>query len=107
MMSHDKYNFGFVSANGSYFNYSVQDPTVISGFVLDVSSQMQQIMWLPSSAGDDGEWMVIWTGPTTPRRRLGSGCVRGEVVVGGREGHYPGLQVRLAGAGQQREQRHL
>jgi hypothetical protein len=65
MVSHDKYNFGFVSnANGSYFNYSLQDPTVISRLVLDVSGQMQQIMWL-SSAGDDGdgEWMVIWTEP--------------------------------------------
>ncbi|CAL4966844.1 unnamed protein product [Urochloa decumbens] len=67
MMSHAKYDFKFESdANGSYFTYSQQDATAISRLVLDVSGQVREIMWLPSSAGDDdndGEWMVIWTEP--------------------------------------------
>ncbi|XP_012700790.1 G-type lectin S-receptor-like serine/threonine-protein kinase At2g19130 [Setaria italica] len=60
MTSHDKYDFEFVSdANASYFTYSLQDPTVISRLVLDVSGQARQIMWVPSA----GEWMVIWMEP--------------------------------------------
>ncbi|CAN6277719.1 unnamed protein product [Urochloa humidicola] len=50
----------FVSdANASYFTYSLQDPTMISSFVLDVSGQMSRIMWMPSS----GEWITLWMGP--------------------------------------------
>jgi len=60
MTSHDKYNFEFVNtSNANYFDYSLQDPTVISRFVVDVSGQARQIMWLPSA----DEWMVIWAEP--------------------------------------------
>ncbi|XP_039844513.1 G-type lectin S-receptor-like serine/threonine-protein kinase At2g19130 [Panicum virgatum] len=60
MISHDKYDFEFVSdANANYFTYSLQDPTVISRLVLDVSGQVRQIMWAPSA----DEWMIIWTEP--------------------------------------------
>ncbi|CAL4971088.1 unnamed protein product [Urochloa decumbens] len=52
-----KYDFELVSdANASYFTYSLQDPTMIVRFVLDVSGVMRQIMWVPSA----GEWMTIW-----------------------------------------------
>ncbi|CAN6206895.1 unnamed protein product [Urochloa humidicola] len=60
MTSHARYDFEFESgANGSYFCYSLQDPTVISRLVLDVSGQTRMIMWLPSA----GEWMIIWKEP--------------------------------------------
>ncbi|PUZ37196.1 hypothetical protein GQ55_9G099500 [Panicum hallii var. hallii] len=60
MTSHYKYDFKFVSdVNTSYFTYSLQDPTVISRLVLDVSGQLRQIMWEPST----DEWMIIWTEP--------------------------------------------
>ncbi|WVZ78891.1 hypothetical protein U9M48_026536 [Paspalum notatum var. saurae] len=60
MSSHDKYNFEFVSnENASYFDYTLQDPTVISRLVLDVSGQARQIMWLPGA----DEWMTIWAEP--------------------------------------------
>jgi len=60
LISHDKYDFQFVSdANASYFNYSLQDPTVISRLVLDVSGQVRQMMWAPSA----GEWVIIFTEP--------------------------------------------
>nr|CAB3468787.1 unnamed protein product [Digitaria exilis] len=60
MMSHYGYNFEFVSdANGSYFTYALQDPTAISRMVMDVSGQVRQLMWVPST----DEWMIIWTEP--------------------------------------------
>ena len=60
MTSHYFYNFEFVSnANSSYFDYSPQDPTVISRFVLDVSGQVRQLIWVPSA----NEWMIIWAEP--------------------------------------------
>ncbi|KAG2608034.1 hypothetical protein PVAP13_4NG291000 [Panicum virgatum] len=60
MISHDKYDFEFVSGKkASYFTYSLQDPTVLSRLVLDVSGQVRQIMWSPSA----DEWMIIWTEP--------------------------------------------
>ncbi|XP_066360297.1 G-type lectin S-receptor-like serine/threonine-protein kinase At2g19130 [Miscanthus floridulus] len=60
MTSHYFYNFEFVSnANASYFDYSLQDPTVISRFVLDVSGQVRQLIWVPST----DEWMIIWAEP--------------------------------------------
>jgi len=60
MTSHYFYNFEFVSnANASYFDYSLQDPTVISRFVLDVSGQVRQLIWVPSA----DEWMIIWAEP--------------------------------------------
>ncbi|XP_066378494.1 G-type lectin S-receptor-like serine/threonine-protein kinase At2g19130 [Miscanthus floridulus] len=60
MTSHYFHNFEFVSnANASYFDYSLQDPTVISRFVLDVSGQMRQLIWVPSA----DEWMIIWAEP--------------------------------------------
>ncbi|KAJ1260463.1 hypothetical protein BS78_10G234700 [Paspalum vaginatum] len=60
MSSHDKYNFEFVSnKNASYFDYTLQDPTVISRLVMDVSGQARQIMWLPAA----DEWMTIWAEP--------------------------------------------
>ncbi|XP_039827009.1 G-type lectin S-receptor-like serine/threonine-protein kinase At2g19130 [Panicum virgatum] len=46
MTSHYKYDFQFVNdTNGTYFTYSLQDPTVISRTVLDVFVQIRQIMW--------------------------------------------------------------
>ncbi|PUZ59426.1 hypothetical protein GQ55_4G040200 [Panicum hallii var. hallii] len=60
MISHDKYDFMFFSdANASYFSYSLQDPTVISRLVLDVSGQVRQIMWAQSR----DEWEIIWMEP--------------------------------------------
>ncbi|CAD6231557.1 unnamed protein product [Miscanthus lutarioriparius] len=60
MTSHYFYNFEFVSNdNASYFDYSLQDPTVISRFVLDVSGQVRQLIWVPSA----DEWMIIWAEP--------------------------------------------
>ncbi|KAF8687383.1 hypothetical protein HU200_043072 [Digitaria exilis] len=60
MISHHTYDFDFVSdANGSYITYSLQDPTVISRMVLDVSGQVRQMIWVPS----DDEWTIIWTEP--------------------------------------------
>ncbi|OEL25051.1 G-type lectin S-receptor-like serine/threonine-protein kinase [Dichanthelium oligosanthes] len=60
LTSHDKNDFEFVSnANSSYFTYSLQDPTVISRLVMDVSGQVRQKMWLPSA----GQWTIIWTEP--------------------------------------------
>ncbi|CAO2202269.1 unnamed protein product [Urochloa humidicola] len=60
MTAHYFYNFEFVSnANGSYFSYSVQDPTAIARVVLDVSGQVRQLMWVPSA----GEWMLTWAEP--------------------------------------------
>uniref|UniRef100_A0A0E0E5F9 Receptor-like serine/threonine-protein kinase n=1 Tax=Oryza meridionalis TaxID=40149 RepID=A0A0E0E5F9_9ORYZ len=60
MTSHYMYNFEFVSdANGSYFTYSLQDPAIISRFVVGVSGQITQLTWAPSA----DEWILIWTEP--------------------------------------------
>ncbi|TVU08584.1 hypothetical protein EJB05_41993, partial [Eragrostis curvula] len=61
MTSHYIYDFEFVSdANASYFTYSMQDPSVISRLVLDVSGQVRQLTWAPAPVG---QWMLIWTEP--------------------------------------------
>ncbi|GJM97651.1 hypothetical protein PR202_ga14591 [Eleusine coracana subsp. coracana] len=60
MTSHYIYNFEFVSgANASYFTYSLQDPSVISRLVMDISGQIRQLTWVPSLE----QWMLIWTEP--------------------------------------------
>uniref|UniRef100_A0A0D9WTD1 Receptor-like serine/threonine-protein kinase n=1 Tax=Leersia perrieri TaxID=77586 RepID=A0A0D9WTD1_9ORYZ len=60
MTAHYMYNFEFVSdANGSYFSYSLQDPSIISRLVVSVSGQITQLTWVPSA----GEWILIWTEP--------------------------------------------
>ena len=42
------YNY-FINKDESYFNYSLYDSSIISRMVLDVSGQIEQMIWLESS----------------------------------------------------------
>ncbi|KAJ9549332.1 hypothetical protein OSB04_021875 [Centaurea solstitialis] len=62
------YNFSFFSnENESYFTYSVYNPSIISRFVVDVSGQVQQQIWLDSakewSMFSSQPWYVFWPQP--------------------------------------------
>ncbi|KAJ0446725.1 putative protein kinase RLK-Pelle-SD-2b family [Helianthus annuus] len=54
------YNFSYIdNANESYFIYWSTNPSIISGMVLDVSGQMQQLTWKESSE----QWYLFWSQP--------------------------------------------
>ncbi|KAL4620278.1 hypothetical protein ACB092_06G141700 [Castanea dentata] len=54
------YNFSYVSnENESYFTYSLYDPSIISGFVMDISGQIQQLSWMESTK----QWNLLWSQP--------------------------------------------
>ncbi|XP_065623030.1 G-type lectin S-receptor-like serine/threonine-protein kinase At4g03230 isoform X2 [Quercus suber] len=56
------YNFSYVSnENESYFTYLVNDPSIISGFVMDISGQIQQLSWKESAK----QWNLFWSQPRT------------------------------------------
>ncbi|XP_058210715.1 G-type lectin S-receptor-like serine/threonine-protein kinase At2g19130 isoform X2 [Rhododendron vialii] len=54
------YNFSYIdNENESYFTYSVSNPAIISRFVMDVSGQITQRIWLETS----GQWNFYWSQP--------------------------------------------
>ena len=56
------YNFSYVSnENESYFTYLLYDPSIISGFVMDISGQIQQLSWSESTK----QWNLFWSQPRT------------------------------------------
>ncbi|XP_072954289.1 G-type lectin S-receptor-like serine/threonine-protein kinase At2g19130 [Typha angustifolia] len=60
MLSHYIYNFEFVSNdNTSYFTYSLQDDTVISRFIMDISGQIKQLTWVEGYQ----QWILFWSQP--------------------------------------------
>ncbi|KAF3948650.1 hypothetical protein CMV_025379 [Castanea mollissima] len=55
-------NVSYVSnENESYMTYSLYDPSIISGFVMDISGQIQQLSWLESTK----QWNLLWSQPRT------------------------------------------
>lgn len=60
MTSNYIYNFSFQSDDkGSYFNYTLYDPSIISRFVMDVTGQIKQWSWLDQSK----RWNLFWSQP--------------------------------------------
>ncbi|KAJ1703975.1 hypothetical protein LUZ63_003754 [Rhynchospora breviuscula] len=60
MNSNYLYDFKYVSnENETYFTYSLQDDSIISRLVMDVSGQIKQLTWLEESQ----QWILLWTQP--------------------------------------------
>jgi hypothetical protein len=56
------YNFSYVNnTNESYFTYSIDDPSIISLFVIEISGQIQQKTWL----NNNNLWNLFWSQPQT------------------------------------------
>ena len=56
------YNFSYVSnENEVYFTYSLHDPSIISGYVMDISGQIRQLSWSESTK----QWILFWARPIT------------------------------------------
>ncbi|KAJ3708469.1 hypothetical protein LUZ61_012174 [Rhynchospora tenuis] len=54
------YNFEYVpNENETYFTYSLQDDSMISRFVMDLSGQIKLLKWLEESQ----QWILLWTQP--------------------------------------------
>ncbi|XP_009771750.1 G-type lectin S-receptor-like serine/threonine-protein kinase At2g19130 [Nicotiana tabacum] len=54
------YNFSYEDKpNESYFTYSVNNPSTISRFIMDVSGQIKQLTWLTNS----DQWNLFWSQP--------------------------------------------
>ncbi|KAH7843189.1 hypothetical protein Vadar_013691 [Vaccinium darrowii] len=58
MRSNYIFNFTYVdNENESYFMYWVYNPSIIVRFIMDVSGQIKQLIWLE----DRGEWNLFWS----------------------------------------------
>ncbi|XP_077245928.1 uncharacterized protein LOC143885616 [Tasmannia lanceolata] len=54
------YNFSFnVNDKAKYFTYSVNNPEIITRFVMDVSGQIKQLTWLEETK----QWNLFWYQP--------------------------------------------
>ncbi|XP_068642647.1 G-type lectin S-receptor-like serine/threonine-protein kinase At2g19130 [Aristolochia californica] len=54
------YNFSYVSNDReNYFIYNLFDSSIISRFVMDLSGQIKQFIWLKQSQ----KWILLWTRP--------------------------------------------
>ncbi|KAI9177476.1 hypothetical protein LWI28_015666 [Acer negundo] len=63
LINNSVYNFGYVSnENERYFIYSVNDPNLITQFIIDSSGQIQQMYWLEASKS----WFIFWSQPRRP-----------------------------------------
>ncbi|KAJ4757744.1 Serine/threonine-protein kinase [Rhynchospora pubera] len=60
MQENYQYNFEYVSnENENYFTYSVQDDSIISRLVMDLSGQVKQLTWLE----EQQQWILVWIQP--------------------------------------------
>ena len=56
------YNFSYVSnENEIYFTYSLYAPSIISGYVMDISGQIRQLSWSERTK----QWSLFWARPIT------------------------------------------
>ncbi|KAK1567294.1 hypothetical protein Q3G72_010485 [Acer saccharum] len=63
LINNPVYNFGYVSnENERYFIYSVNDPKLITQFIIDSSGQIQQMYWSEASKS----WFIFWSQPRRP-----------------------------------------
>ncbi|GKV11387.1 hypothetical protein SLEP1_g22650 [Rubroshorea leprosula] len=54
------YDFSYIdNENGSYFTYSIEDSSIVSRFVMDISGQVKQLSWLKSTQ----KWNLFWSQP--------------------------------------------
>ncbi|XP_052206638.1 G-type lectin S-receptor-like serine/threonine-protein kinase At2g19130 isoform X2 [Diospyros lotus] len=55
-----KYNFSFIhNKNESYFTYFIDDPSIISRFIMDTSGQVKGVTWVENSKA----WNLFWSQP--------------------------------------------
>ncbi|KAH7842183.1 hypothetical protein Vadar_002389 [Vaccinium darrowii] len=60
LLGNTMFKFTYVSnENESYFTYSLKDPSVTGRSVLDISGQMQVLIWLEAR----GEWSLLYARP--------------------------------------------
>ncbi|KAM5580837.1 G-type lectin S-receptor-like serine/threonine-protein kinase [Rosa sericea] len=70
------YNFSYVkNKNESYFTYSVNDPSITSRFIMDVSGQVKQLSWLQPQG-----WNLFWSQPRKLCQVYSGGCKRRTVL---------------------------
>ncbi|KAH7511674.1 hypothetical protein ACOSP7_002516 [Xanthoceras sorbifolium] len=63
LINNSVYNFGYVAdENERYFIYSVNDPKLITQFIIDSSGQIKQMYWLEASKS----WFIFWSQPRQP-----------------------------------------
>ncbi|KAK9152108.1 hypothetical protein Syun_010417 [Stephania yunnanensis] len=60
MRVHDRFNFSFVSnKNESYFTYSTLNKSLLARFVMDISGQSKQLLWVEEAQ----KWLLSWSVP--------------------------------------------